>query len=296
MILFPHAKINLTLFITGRMENGYHAIDTVFWPVPLYDKLIIEKSESFSFSCSDKKLEGDDNLVCRAFSLMRERFGLPQVRIFLEKNIPYQAGLGGGSADAAAVINACVELFSLSLSDHEKAQAGELLGADVPAGLSFFPQRGEETGARVRRIAPYWPLPLLIIKPREGFSTAAMYRRWDEKQGGSARNTREISRRQEALEEALIRQDAAAVCGLLHNDFEELLEPQEEMILQKAKRLFEESGAAGSLLCGSGSAVFGIYLNEADRNEAAALLEGKMPRGWQLLLPKERELNAETDV
>ena len=295
MILYPHAKINLSLFITGRIGGGYHGIDTIFWPLPLFDTLHVKKAEAFSFSCSDKSLEQENNLICRAYTLMKEKYQLPALEIHLEKSIPYQAGLGGGSADGAAMILACEELFSLNMSRKEKEALGESLGADVPAGLSFLPQRGLETGAKLTTIGDYWPLPLLILKPQEGFSTAAMYRRWDEKTGTNPRDSREIRLHQEKLERAVITQDIKAICRLLENDFEKLLLPREEAILRKAKNLFGESGAAGSLLCGSGSGVFGVYESFELRDKAAGQLKTELPEGWRLLLPREREEDEKTD-
>ena len=97
MKLYPHAKINLSLYITGRRPDGYHELDTVFLPVSLCDELKLEKAESFSFSCPGLPLPAGDNLAVKAWRLMQEHFGIGPVRMELSKRIPSEAGLGAAA-------------------------------------------------------------------------------------------------------------------------------------------------------------------------------------------------------
>ena len=181
MLFKTRAKVNLTLEVIGRRDDGYHMVDTVYQPLSLGDRIFVERrSSGLAFSCSDKTLETPSNLACRAFRLMQERFGFSGgLEMRLEKHVPSQAGLGGGSGDAAAVLMICNELFALGLSRETLAETGAALGADVPALVYGCPTRGRGTGAEVVPIPSKLTLPLLIVKPPAGLSTPLMYRRLD---------------------------------------------------------------------------------------------------------------------
>ncbi len=276
MRLYPHAKINLSLYITGRRKDGYHTLDTVFQPVSLFDELEAEKAPELSFSCSEKALETADNLVLKAWRLMEARGDVPALRMRLTKNIPYEAGLGGGSADAAAVLSACAALSGREIPRKELAAAGARLGADVPAQLLDGPSRGHGIGTALRPLKSRARLPILIVKPELSLSTPAMYRAWDEK-GLVTLPPKERINRQRRLERALMRGDARAVAACLYNDFERVLPPGAAEVTEELRRKMMENGALGALLCGSGSAVFGLFAEEDACGKAAERLAGAWP-------------------
>ena len=154
MIFKTRAKVNLTLEIISRRNDGWHMLDTVFWPLSAGDRIFAERRPSgLAFSCSDKTLEIEGNLAVRAFRLMQERFGFAEgLSLHLEKHVPSQAGLGGGSGDAACVLRICNEVFGLGLSQEQLALLGAPLGADVPA-LVYSARSLAEFPAHRRRLA-----------------------------------------------------------------------------------------------------------------------------------------------
>lgn len=136
MVSFPNAKINIGLNITEKRPDGYHNIETIFYPIGLCDKLSFEiaKGDETSLSISGIKIDGDpnDNLIIRAYNLLKNNYYLPSLNIFLEKNIPFGAGLGGGSADAAFMLKMLNEEFNLNLTPIDLEKFAAELGADCP--------------------------------------------------------------------------------------------------------------------------------------------------------------------
>ena len=284
MIFKTRAKVNLTLEIIGRRNDGWHMLDTVFWPLSAGDRIFAERRPSgLAFSCSDKTLETEGNLAVRAFRLMQERFGFAEgLSLHLEKHVPSQAGLGGGSGDAACVLRICNEVFGLGLSQEQLALLGAPLGADVPALVYGGPTRGRGTGAEVTPIPTALSLPLVIVKPPAGLSTPAMYRKLDELGlGGRAEEdgTEEVQSRSELAEAALRAGDAAALKAQLWNAFDAAADG-EEIVL--CRRFLREAGAEKTVLCGSGSASFGVFPDAFRRDEAADRLRQQLPAGWQV--------------
>ena len=284
MIFKTRAKVNLTLEIIGRRNDGWHMLDTVFWPLSAGDRIFAERRPSgLAFSCSDKTLETEGNLAVRAFRLMQERFGFAEgLSLHLEKHVPSQAGLGGGSGDAASVLKICNEVFGLGLSQGQLALLGAPLGADVPALVYGGPTRGRGTGAEVTPIPTALSLPLVIVKPPAGLSTPAMYRKLDELGlGGRAEEdgTEEVQSRSELAEAALRAGNAAALKAQLWNAFDAAADG-EEIVL--CRRFLREAGAEKTVLCGSGSASFGVFPDAGRRDEAADRLRRQLPAGWQV--------------
>ena len=136
MVSFPNAKINIGLNITEKRPDGYHNIETIFYPIGLCDKLSFEiaKGDETSLSISGIKIDGDpnDKLIIRAYNLLKNNYYLPSLNIFLEKNIPFGAGLGGGSADAAFMLKMLNEEFNLNLTPIDLEKFAAELGADCP--------------------------------------------------------------------------------------------------------------------------------------------------------------------
>lgn len=302
MLFKSRAKVNLTLEIIGRREDGWHILDTVFQPLSVGDRIFAERRASgLVFSCSDRALETPDNLACRAFRLVQARFGLEEgLEIRLEKSIPSEAGLGGGSGDAACVLKLCNELFGLGLSRRQLAELGAPLGADVPCLVYDGATRGRGTGTEVTPIPTDIILSLLIVKPPVGLSTPLMYRRLDElglggetaeAVGDGAVQAPAAGPGRSGLAEAALRAgNVQALKAQLWNAFDAAADGEE---IRLSRRMLSLAGAETVVLCGSGSASFGVYPDAAARDRAAEKLRSALPEDW-LVLPADTVNGEET--
>ena len=149
MVVFPNAKINLGLRVVSKRSDGYHDIDTVFYPIPFYDILeTIPSDSSFDFSFSGKEINGDlsSNLCYKAYQLIKNDFPqLPQIKVHLHKNIPMGAGLGGGSSDGAFMLKMVNEKFQLGISNVLLQKYALALGSDCPF---FIDNQATSAGGR----------------------------------------------------------------------------------------------------------------------------------------------------
>ena len=155
MITYPCAKINLGLNVVSKRPDGYHNLETVFYPVPLCDTLEINLSdEKTSLTLSGTPLEGDpeQNLVIKAYRAVCEQHPLPEVKISLDKRIPSQAGMGGGSSDCAFTIKALNEMFNIGMSDDEMRGIASKLGADCPFFIDPTPSFAQGIGENLKPI------------------------------------------------------------------------------------------------------------------------------------------------
>lgn len=270
MKIEARGKVNLTLNVTGKRQDGYHELELIFQPVSLSDTLFIEKKPDpgLAFSCSVKHFETPENLVCRAYQLLTRRYpGMGGLRVRLEKRIPSGAGMGGGSADAAALILGADQIFGLGMTWEEKVAVGACLGADVPACMLRGASLGRGIGEELMPITTDFSYPLLIIKPRFSFSTARMYQAIDEAPALAQRFCSDEVRM--GLEEG----DLTRICGGLYNVFEEVVPRSEE--IRNLKNLMLLHGARGSLMTGSGSCVYGIFADTVSRDQAYSALRPK---------------------
>lgn len=267
---FPvFAKINLILEVLGRRPDGYHPIRSVLQTITLEERLRLVPAEAFSFHCNIPQLENPQNLVVRAWRAVEALRPLPPMAVTLEKAIPWQSGLGGGSADAAALIRGLCRLLGWHPGRETLLRLGLSLGADLPAALTGGAVVAEGIGEQITPLPDGPSLPLAILKPPVSFSTAQMYQRIDRcppaPQGDLP-----------AMTAALQAGDAAGAARLLCNHFEQAASPQEPIRLAKAALLAQ--GALGAGMTGSGSAVFGIFARE---EEAAAAARSLAQAGWQ---------------
>lgn len=256
------AKINLFLQVLNKRTDGFHNINSLFQAVSLYDRLEFELVGQCGVSIrilNDIDLScGSDNLIARAFNLVRERFDLRAgLAVSLEKCIPMAAGLGGGSADAAATIIACNKLFDLGLGQTEMAQLGLEIGSDVP----FFFSRGQALVSGRGEIAEETSFPmdyqLVMVTPNRVVSTAAAYSAL-KMDLTSAGDSHKIRRCKTAKELA----GALTLCG---NDFERL---QAEFYtdLKRIRELLAGQSALLVRMSGSGPTVFGMFEESCDLN------------------------------
>ncbi|MFY9886463.1 MAG: 4-(cytidine 5'-diphospho)-2-C-methyl-D-erythritol kinase [Candidatus Cybelea sp.] len=245
------AKINLTLEVLARRSDGYHGIRSVMVPLELSDELTIEPNARFSFACDRADLADDGNL---ALAALRAIGKTPLVRMALRKQVPIQAGLGGGSSDAATVLRAAMAGAFGPVPRVDWLSVARGLGSDVPFFLAGTAALVEGTGERVTPAGamPRWHV--LIVKPPAAVSTAAAYGQIDERERPQRPRRGCVSI---ALLEALQRFDFPAVEATMQNDFHDLIAAKTPEVAVALAAL-QTAGATNVLLAGSGSCVFTI--------------------------------------
>ncbi len=268
MLLKAYAKINLSLDIINKRPDGYHNLDTVMQTVSLYDTIDLTKNKDskINLGCSRINLPIDrHNTAYMAAELMLEhcKEKCLGVNIHICKNIPSEAGLGGGSADAAAVINGMNKLFELNLTNEELVKIGARVGADVPFCLNIGTARCEGIGEIISTVDKMPDCHILICKPPVGISTAEAYRASDKfPQDGEFMT--------ESVVDSLKTNDINTVAENISNRFDEIMCVSEVQVI---KSIMTENGALGACMTGSGSAVFGIYTDEEVMKASAKILQ-----------------------
>lgn len=262
MTVFANAKINLTLFVGQKQNDGYHPVSTLMQEVSLRDLINIERADKDAFFVSGANLPADGkNLCIKARDAFRTHTGINDpVSITLEKHIPHMAGLGGGSSDAAAVLKALSDLFDAGINYDEMLDIAATLGSDVPffigGGCRLCTGRGE----RVSQKYSLEKTNIVIAKGEAGLSTPEMYGRLDASGNFISDNASfAIITKTKNIKDAL------------YNSFDDIAEaicPD----VAKIKRIMFLNGAQNAMLCGSGSAVFGIYPDAVSADNAACIL------------------------
>jgi 4-diphosphocytidyl-2-C-methyl-D-erythritol kinase len=249
MISFPNAKINLGLDITERRNDGFHNISSCLYPIPLHDVLEINLSDKFSFELSGWPVPGDKNhnLVVKAYKLLKKDFDLPNIAAHLHKNIPLEAGLGGGSSDGSFALHMLNEFFELFLSDSVLEDYAGMLGSDCPFFIYNKPAlvsgRGEEMKAFNLDLKGYY---LYLVKADISISTQEAYRNIHAEQP------------QVDISVILSGNEPGSWAGKLKNDFEKVVFHQHPELSEIKKKLYS-LGALYASLTGSGSALYGIF-------------------------------------
>ena len=252
MITFPNAKINLGLNITEKRPDGYHNLETVFYPVPLEDALEItilnDSKQKFALHQSGLEISGEpeNNLVVKAYLLLDKEFHLPPVEIHLYKHIPSGAGLGGGSSDAAFMLKLLNEHYNLQLSDNQLEDYAATLGADCAFFIKNTPTYAEGIGNIFSPIElSLKGYRIMIVKPDVFVSTREAFA-----------NIR--PHRPEYPVREVIRRPVAEWKDTLINDFEASVFPQYPVIGEIKEELYHQ-GAIYASMSGSGSSVFGLF-------------------------------------
>jgi len=269
-----HAKVNLGLAVLGVREDGYHEIDTVFQTISIADTLVISRRErGVSLVASGIAVPGGtENLAWRAADAFRERVLDCGVAIDLTKRIPVAAGLGGGSADAAAVLVGLDALHGTGLSAEVLESLGLSIGSDVPFLLRGGTARAGGRGERLERLRPLAGAWFVLATPGFGVTAAEVYRR------ARIRLTpeREFIR---LICSGIQEGDAAAVAAAMRNDLETgvtTIYPE----IRRIKQALSEAGCAGVVMSGSGSTVVGLVRTREEADSVRSRLAG---RGWSLL-------------
>ena len=271
------AKINLTLRVLEKRADGYHNLETIFQTVSLQDTIEITPLDqpNIILSCNDRSLSvGEDNLVIRAARTLQDgRASNKGARIHLEKRIPVQAGLGGGSSDAAVTLIGLARLWDLSPTREYLVANASQLGADVPLFLAGGTVRGTGIGDKLELLADVAEKFLLIVKPNANVDTSDAYEALDER-SLTTHNSKTILSTSVA-KQVFDRVDFAS----LTNDFEVVafdLAPE----TRRAKAALLKAGANAALLAGSGSAVFGVFDSEDAQRRAIQAIE--LETGWRV--------------
>ena len=268
-----YAKINLSLDVLGRLDNGYHIVKMVMQTIDLYDELVFETQDR---ECPSMEITlvtdsgeipgGEDNLIVRAVRRMEAKYGIRRdLKITLKKNIPVAAGMAGGSTDAAAALRAVRDLFVPEVSDEELQKIGVSLGADIPYCVTGGTQLSEGIG-EVLAVLPDAPqCGLVVCKPPVNVSTAEIYKKYDSLESVTHPDI-------EAQLEAISRGDLEGMARQCGNVLEEVTGPMYPEI-GEIEKFFESKGALVSRMTGSGPTVFAIFANREEAQCAADAFE-----------------------
>lgn len=273
MELRAYAKLNLTLDILGRREDGYHDLQMVMQSIDLADLLTVVPTQGRGrTSTSLSYLPGDDrNLARKAVLAFRQATGTgPEVDISIQKRIPVCAGMAGGSADGAAVLWAMDHLAGTGLSPARLARIGEAVGSDVPYCVLGGTALAEGRGERLTPLPPLPPCHVVVCKPPFPISTPQLFARVD---------TKKIVRRPDTsgLLAALEQGDLTGVARRMYNVFEDVLEPRRQAEIASLKTALIDAGALGASMTGSGPTVFGLF----DSPEAAAAARDRLSQSYE---------------
>lgn len=264
-----YAKINLSLDITGKRPDGYHTLSSVMQSVSLYDTVIISLKEStkaeLKLTCSNGTICGEDNLAFVAAKRFFEAAGiLPDADIYIEKRIPLAGGLGGGSADAAAVLAILNSVWDNPLSEQEIFNIALSLGADVPFCLYGGTKLAEGIGEELTPLKNMPSSPMLIAKKGIKTSTGAMYKALD---SAEALKTSDL----DIIKEGLKNESVEQLSKGLYNCFETVCGDDSLSVKVEMQKL----GAVYAGLSGAGPSVFGIFKTDEDRDNAEKVLKAK---------------------
>ena len=250
MITYPNAKINIGLFVTEKRTDGYHNLETIFYPIPLKDKIEchISDTNDSSLIITGIRIDGNtsDNLVMKAYNLLKLSHNLPNLNFTLEKNIPFGAGLGGGSADAAFVLTLLNTTYNLGLSIAELEYIASKIGADCPFFIQNIPVFATGIGNEFHPISfslsGYF---LVLVKPPIHVSTPQAYKNINPQKPDFDLKTIHLLPIKEWKH-------------VIFNDFETNVFIQHPEIEQIKDSLYQQ-GALYASMSGSGSSVFGIF-------------------------------------
>ncbi len=260
------AKINIGLNIVSKRDDGYHNLETIFYPLQLHDKITFRKADELSFHSNSEFLNSEkENLILKAIKSLEEYSGKKiLVDVKLEKKIPIGAGLGGGSSNAAFTLIGINELFELKISKEELSEIALRLGSDVPLFLFDLPAYAESRGEKLTKINLKINDKILVVNPGIHISTKWAFSKIQPKK--SEYNLKEIIKRHP--------NDYEMWGKFIRNDFEEIVTsfyPE----LAELKKLLIESGADFSIMTGSGSTFFAIYKNDSSIKQIEDKLKNK---------------------
>ena len=254
MKIKAYAKVNISLDIVGKREDGYHILEMIMQAIDLYDEINIEKQKKdITIKCNKPYVPTDErNLAYRAAKLFMEKYNIDSgVNINIKKNIPVSAGLAGGSTDGAAVLKLMNRLFEVNASDEELMEIGLKLGADVPYCIKGGTALCKGIGEEVTKLKDFKDKILVLVKPPFGVSTKSVYQEFDLGKVRSHPNT-----------ETLIKAIESNDLKLVSNNMKNLLENvtlRKHKVLINIKEEMKNTGAIAAMMSGSGPTVFAFF-------------------------------------
>lgn len=254
MYLRAYAKINISLDVLDRREDGYHIVKMIMQSVDLYDDIDVEKCDKgIHINCNKPFIPRDErNIAYKAAKLFMEEFNISSgVKINIKKNIPIAAGMAGGSTDAAAVLRAMREIFNIKVSDEELMKIGVKVGADVPYCIMGGTALCEGIGEILTPIKGFKDKILVVIKPNFGVSTKEVYTSLDLSKIKKHVETDKIIN-------AIENDDLDTVCSNMKNILENVT-LNKYNVLKSIKKDLVKAGAKGALMSGSGPTVFAFF-------------------------------------
>jgi len=270
--VYANAKINLALDVLCKREDGYHELRSIMQTVALRDKLILRKlyTNQIKLNSNVKWLPQDSrNLAFRAAQILLDKYKPDYgVLIEIDKQIPISAGLGGGSADAAAALLGVRRLFDLPVSMGELMEIGASLGADVPFCLLKGTALGEGIGEILTPLAPCPDIHIVIAKPPIAISTAEVFRQFS----SEAVTVRpDVDKMIKDIENGDIRAVGEGLSNVL-----ESVTAKEFVVIERLKRIMRINGSAGAIMSGSGPSVFGLFEAKYDAQKAATQIRQEL--------------------
>ncbi len=272
LTLNAYAKINLILDVTGVKKNGYHTLFTVMQSIGLKDVITVKKTdgEKIKITCTEKSVPTDSkNIVYKCAVKFFEYFGITEnkgIHIHIEKNIPSFAGLGGGSADGAAVLVALNEIFNINCSKRKLCFIGAKVGADIPFCIIGGTALCQDIGSLVSALPDIKDYKIVVVKPENESSTLKAYDLID-KMGDSLKHTKNTE-----MSECLLEEDFSGALKYCDNVFEQVIEVPDRA---EIKYIMRKNNSLAACMSGSGSAVYGIFENENDARNAEKELKKK---------------------
>ncbi len=270
--LFARAKINLALDVIEKLDNGYHNLQMIMQSVSLYDTIYIKKTFNDGICLETNKdwLPIDDkNLVYKAANYLKNEYNIKNgMYIYIKKQIPMCAGLAGGSADCASTLVGIRNLFNLKICNDKLLEIGKSFGADVPFCIKRGTYLAEGIGEKLTPMPPMPHCYMLIVKPSVSISTGAIFQSLDL---SKIKERPDIEKINYYIKNENIEGIAANLCNVL-----ETVSIPLYPIIKDIKEAMLESGALGSLMSGSGSAVFGIYKSKKQAILSKNFLEKKL--------------------
>lgn len=272
------AKINLSLDITGKLENGYHALDTIMQTISIEDKITLAKTgRQISVLCDHPQVpQGNGNICHKAAEAFFEKTALEgSVIITIDKNIPVAAGLAGGSSDAAAVIKGLNLLYGTGLTQREMCEIGLKCGADVPYCIVAGTCRAKGIGEKLTKLPSFAGVYIVLVVPDFFVSTAWAYKNYDLNKTDEKPCTEELI---SYIRGRDIKNTAERMVNVL-----ESVTAKKHPEIQEIKNDIKKSGACGSVMSGSGPSVFGLFENEEKARIAFSVIREKYNRSYLTL-------------
>lgn len=271
------AKLNISLDVLGLLPNGYHEMSMVMQSVSLWDDIFLTPNDSGKISCSSNigYLPCDEgNIAVKAAKAFFTALGRenPGLDIRIVKRIPSCAGMGGGSADGAAVLRGLNRLWGEPFSRSQLEEIGALVGSDIPFCVAGGTQHATGTGTTLRELPPMPDCPILVCKPRFAIRTPELFAKIDSRRSRLHPDTAGIL-------DALDRGELEAVARRMYNVFEDVL-PRSCGDIGRLKGLLLEHGALGAVMTGTGSALFGVFADEATGEKALIEIKKECPEAW----------------